>query len=116
VVCEAHPLAHAKQLRYNGVMDRSRRLRVLLVLALVAVVVAAAALLLLRGRQREPTPSASPVSAPSEASPLSTPAVAGTATPYRQASLASALLWVALGGILAVGMTFLILRRSRPDT
>jgi hypothetical protein len=103
------PLAWVKQLRYNEAMNRFRRLRGPLFLTLVAVLVVVAAVLSLRGSQREATPAAfatSPLPPPvdtetSQVPPRSTPAVV--------------LFWVVLGSMLALGVTFLVLRRFRRD-
>ncbi|MFL7792080.1 MAG: hypothetical protein AB8I69_08075 [Anaerolineae bacterium] len=88
-------------------MNRFRRLRGPLLLALVVVLVVVAAVLSLRGSQRVSTPAAlatSPLPPPvaaeaSQVSPRSTPAVVW--------------FWVVLGSMLALGVTFLILRRFR---
>jgi len=86
-------------------MAQSRRLLVLIVLVLVVVIVVAAIVLWPRDSQREATPAVSP---------LSTPAFAAEAPPTSsRPSLAVALLWVVLGGLLALGIAFLVLRRDR---
>jgi hypothetical protein len=89
-------------------MTQSRRLRALVLLALVAALIVAAIVLWRRGREYEGasvTPGTSPLPAPTagtEVSSLSS-----------RFSLAAALFWVVLGGLLALGIAFLILRRHK---
>lgn len=107
-------------MRYNWVMIQSHRLRLWLTLALIAALIAAAALWL-RGTLSDDTTSTSPIRPPTRApagtSPLPTPTRStSTASPPRSWSGAgAALLWVALGGVLALAIATLILRRYRDD-
>jgi hypothetical protein len=95
-------------------MAQSRRLFVFIVLALVAVLAVVAVVLWPRSSQREAAPAAAPIPITSATSPLSTPAFAAEAPPTSsRPRLAVALLWIVLGGLLALGIAFLILRRDR---
>lgn len=105
----SRPLAWVKQLRYNEVMKRFRRLRGPLFLALVAVLVVVATVLSLRGSQREAAPAALATS------PLPPPVVAETSQVSLRSTPAVVLFWVVLGSMLALGVTSLILRRFRRD-
>ena len=101
-------------MRYNTAMAQWYR-RPQVWLALASVVVLGAALALwLRGAQSGYDPSPLPTPAASAGSPLPTP------TPDDAAPLLSAwtnggavLVWVALGILLALGITFVILRWYR---
>jgi hypothetical protein len=99
-------LAWLKQLRYNETMNLFRRPRVLL-LVLVAVIVIVAAVLVLRDNRLATAPATSPLPTPADA--VETLETSSRSTP------AVVLLWVALGSLLALGVAFLILRRSRRD-
>jgi len=111
-------LAQQGELRYNYTMARLHRPRLWLALALTAVLIAAAALWL-RGtlpygssHSLLPTPSAPGMS------PLPTPTLSSTAAtpPPAWTGGGAALVWVALGIVLALGVALLILRQHRPDT
>jgi hypothetical protein len=87
------------------------------VLALVVVLIAAVVVLWLRGRQQEAALAISPLPVTLQTSPLPTPTSIATeesAPSFRSGS--AALLWVVLGGMLALGIAFLIFRRPRQDT
>jgi hypothetical protein len=89
-------------------MTQPRRLRLLALLPLVVALLVVAIVVWQRDREYGGT-STTP-----ETSPLSTP-VAATAVSSSpsQFSLAAALFWVVLGGLLALGVVFLILRRYK---
>jgi len=89
-------------LRYNGVMTWWHRPRLWLALALAVVFIAAIAPWL-----RAPH-------VPQETSPLPTPAPPSTAAlPSSWTGAGAILLWVTLGIVLALGITFLLLRWYR---
>jgi len=96
-------------------MDQSRRLRLWFALALVAALVVVTALWL-RGALPEESVR-SPLSTPLVAgeSPLPTPLQATDAPipPAPWAGGGAALLWVALGIVLALSVAFLVLRWDR---
>nr|HID12568.1 hypothetical protein [Anaerolineae bacterium] len=100
-------------------MTQSRRLRLWFALALAAVLIAAA--LWLRGTLPGGTSSTSPIlpppHTPQEVSPLPTPPpptpVSAAPLPSSWTGAGAALLWVALGVVLALGVAFVILRWYR---
>lgn len=89
-------------------MNHFRRLWRIFLLGLVAVLVVVAVVLLLRGDRREAGPAAL-------TSPLPTPAAENLES-YPRSTSVGVLLWVVLGSMLALGITFLILRGFRRDT
>lgn len=106
-------------MRYNNPMIKRRRsLGVWLLLVLMAVILIAAAALWLRGTQRDGdhSPLATPVAA--DASPLSTPTLENgmSPPPTSWSNGGVALLWVALGILLALIIAFVILRWYRRPT
>jgi hypothetical protein len=113
----ARPLARQAQLRYNYAMTQWHRLRLWLALALAVVLVAAIALWLRGVLPLGGSHSALPTPALSGVSPLPTPTPRSAAAPPRSWTTGgAALLWVALGIVLALGIAFLVLRRHRHDT
>jgi hypothetical protein len=90
-------------------------LRWVLVLALGALLIVVAAVLWLPGGPLGGTPQ--PSDSPIAVSPLSSPEATSVSEPSSDvwSSRATALLWVVLGGFLALSLTFLILRRYRQD-
>ena len=104
-------LARRAYLRYNLSMTQSYRLRLILVLAVV--VVAAAAMLWLRGVPGNTTASSPlPPHAVSQGSPLPT-TVPLERVPIPLVRAGATLLWVVLGGALALGIALVILRFQR---
>ena len=99
-------------------MSRSRRLALWLALALVVFSVVAAAVWL-RGALSGGTIPSSPIPPPSGTgtSPLPTPAspVDAVPAPHSWGSVDTALTWVALGAVLAMGITFIVLNLHRQD-
>lgn len=107
----ARELARWAYLRYNRGMVQPHRLRLILVLAIV-VVLAAAAVLWLRGVPGDTTSSSPlPPRAGDQGSPLPTP-VPSESAPASLARAGAILLWVVLGGVLALGIALVILRRQ----
>ena len=109
-------LAKAYQLRYNQRMTQWTRLRPWLGLLLVAVVVIAAASWI---QSTLPGVSVSPVPFPqgSIASPLATPP-SGTVDELplpAWSRVGATLMWMAVGAVLALGVSFVILRGPRHD-
>jgi hypothetical protein len=97
-------------------MIQGRRPHLWLALALVVVLVAAAALWLLGIQPDSGGRSALSTPATSAVSPLPTPTPASATThPPPWATGGAVLLWVALGIVLALGITFVILRWHRHD-
>jgi hypothetical protein len=94
-------------------MIQWRRLRLWFVSVLVVLLIVAVALWLrgtLSGGQRSPLPT--PV--PSRGSPLATPMpTPATTLPPSSTGVGAALLWVALGVLLALGITVVILHWYR---
>jgi hypothetical protein len=95
-------------LRYNGPMILSRRLRVFVLPALIVALVVAAVVLwqCSRGHEGMPvTPETSPLPAPTT--------IAEASSSSSRFSWTAALFWVVLGGLLALGIAFLILRHHK---
>jgi cytochrome c-type biogenesis protein CcmH/NrfF len=89
-------------------MIQSRRLWVLALLVLAVALIVTAVVLWQRGREYEG------VSVAPETSPLPGPTAAEvSSSPPSLSSLATALFWVVLGGLLALGVAFLILRQHK---
>ncbi len=88
-------------------------LRFLLVLALIVVLGGAAVAVWQLGKQ--PDVAQTPADSPIQVSPLLTPTIvsAETSPPALWSGRGAALLWVVLGGLLALAMAFFILRRYR---
>lgn len=94
-------------MRYNGPMTQPRRLWVLVLLALVVALVVTLIVMWQRGVGHEGVPVApgtSPLAVPSAAEAPPSPSLSG---------LAAALFWVVLGGLLALGVAFLVLRQHK---
>jgi hypothetical protein len=87
-------------------MTQSRHLRAIALLPLVVALLVMAIVAWQRDREQEV------VSVVPQASPLPVP-TAETFSPLPPLGLAAALFWVVLGGLLALGITFLILRRHK---
>jgi hypothetical protein len=108
---DSRSLAWCRHLRYNDVMIEWRRLRLWFAAVLVVLLIVAVALWLrgtLPGSQRSPLPT--PGS--SGDSPLPTPSVT-TLPPASSARVGATLLWVALGSLLALVITLVVLHWYR---
>ncbi|MDY7077923.1 MAG: hypothetical protein SXV54_13490 [Chloroflexota bacterium] len=98
-------------MRYNIVMTQSHRLRLWLALALALAFIVAVALWLcgtLPGSDRSPLPT--PMISEESPLPTPTPLIVASSPPSSWTNGGAALLWVALGILLALSIAFLILR------
>ncbi len=105
-------------MRYNYIMARLHRPRLWLVSALAVVLVATAALWLRGTPPYDGNHSPLPTPSAPWTSPLPTPIPLNTAAapPPAWTGGGAALVWVALGIALALGVVLLTLRRHRHDT